>query len=83
MKQKTLTLEEIRKKGLRALARDLGPDGLIRFLQLYGVGTGDYTKDRHLWLDGLSLDDIMAGIEERRRTRRRRPAKTVASARAG
>jgi len=38
---------EIRKAGLQALAKALGPIGMVRFLQQYECGIGDYTKERH------------------------------------
>ncbi len=42
--------EEIRTAGMRALVRDLGPAGLIRFLQQFETGNGDYSVERHEWL---------------------------------
>ena len=41
-----LSQEEIRNIGLEVLARELGPTGLIRFLQMYERGNGDYTHER-------------------------------------
>lgn len=40
------TLEEIRRQGLEALARELGPVGMARFLQLFENGSGDYVQER-------------------------------------
>ena len=53
-----LTDEEIVTRGLNAVSRELGLYGYARFLMLYRPGTGDYTRDRHQWLNGLTLDDI-------------------------
>lgn len=53
-----LTTEQIRRKGLAALRRELGRAGMIRFLQQFDTGAGDYARDRHAWVDGTSLDDI-------------------------
>lgn len=53
-----LTLEQIRRKGLAALRRELGKDGMIRFLQQFETGSGDYARERHSWVDRTSLDDI-------------------------
>ena len=47
----TLTLDEIGRKGLKALRRDLGPAGMIRFLQQFETGTGHYARERHAWVD--------------------------------
>jgi len=64
MKPGEMTLEDIRDVGMSALFDALGPANALRFLQLFQPGTGDYTRDRHAWLDGLSLDDIMADVRE-------------------
>jgi len=54
-----LSPQEIRRKGLEALAEALGPVGMIRFLQQFDLGTGDYTKDRAKLLDDLTIDEIV------------------------
>jgi hypothetical protein len=46
MNTQELTQEQIRVIGLEALARELGATGLIRFLQIYEQGSGDYTRER-------------------------------------
>jgi len=56
MKPRSISSEEIRLTGLKALLRNLGPDGLIRFLQQFGAGSGDYTRDRHLLLPDGDFD---------------------------
>jgi hypothetical protein len=45
------------------LQRELGLDGLARFLRLYRSGSGDYTRDRHRWLEGATVHEIMAEVE--------------------
>mgnify|MGYP006909078607 CR=1 FL=1 len=59
-----MTPVQIHQAGLAVLARELGPVGLIRFLQQYELGNGDYTKDRHQWLDHLSLEDVIQLVQE-------------------
>ena len=61
-----MTLDDIRTAGLEALERELGPVGMVRFLQLFRPGRGDYTEDRHTWLDGTDLDTIHERIQKRR-----------------
>ncbi len=56
------TLDEIRRAGLQALAQALGPVGMVRFLLQYETGVGDYTADRHRWLDGLSIEDVARNV---------------------
>ena len=55
----------IRRKGLAALRRELGRAGMIRFLQQFETGSGDYARERHAWVDQTSLDDIRsaAGVK--------------------
>lgn len=65
---KSMTIPEIRQAGLEALRDRLGPAGALRFLQQFDPGHGDYTKDRHTWLDDLNVDDIAQSIKDRRDT---------------
>ena len=51
MNIQTMTPMQIRLAGWEALLRDLGPAGMARFLQQYEMGRGDYTCERHEWLD--------------------------------
>lgn len=53
------TLEEIRRTGLDCLLRELGPIGMVRFLQQFETGRGDYTSERHAWLDPLDVQSII------------------------
>jgi len=45
--------------------RELGVYGLARFLRVYRAGTGDYTRDRHQWLQGISVEDLTREFEDR------------------
>ena len=62
MNAQTMSLEQIRIAGMEALARELGIVGMVRFLQQFETGHGDYSKDRHKWLDQYSVDDIAKTI---------------------
>ena len=61
----TMTQEEIRVAGLRAIFRDLGAVGMVRFLQQFETGNGDYTAERHEWLGADSIGDIVARIRDK------------------
>ena len=61
-----LTLEQIRRKGLAALQRELGRAGMIRFLQQFETGHGDYARARRSWVNETSLDDIRAATVPKR-----------------
>ena len=60
-----MTDEAFERYALTILQRELGLDGLARFLRLNRASGGDYTRDRHQWLDGTTIDDIMAQVERR------------------
>jgi hypothetical protein len=57
-----LSDEQFERHAFDILERELGIDGLARFLRLYRSGNGDYTRDRHKWLKGLTVDEIVADI---------------------
>lgn len=59
---KEMTSEQIRSHGLEALRRELGVVGMVRFLQQFSNGEGDYSVDRHQWLDNLSREEVLAQI---------------------
>jgi hypothetical protein len=63
-----MTTEQIRARGLAALREALGRAGMVRFLQQFEQGSGDYTRDRRKWVDQTSLEEI---VREAKRTRRR------------
>jgi len=71
MNAQTMSLEQIRIAGMEALARELGIVGMVRFLQQFETGHGDYSKDRHQWLDDQDLDTIVKRIQERREANKR------------
>lgn len=60
-----LTLVELNQKGFKALIDALGYANAIRLIRQYDDGNGDYTKERHQWLDQLTLEDIWADIQQR------------------
>jgi hypothetical protein len=61
----TMSDEEFARHTLAILQREIGLDGLARFLRLYRSGSGDYTRDRHKWLNGATIQEIMAEVEHR------------------
>lgn len=66
MNVQTMTLEQIRRTGLEILAHELGPVGMVRFMQQFEMGQGDYSTERHQWLDTLDVPAIAEQIEQRR-----------------
>jgi hypothetical protein len=61
------TLAELRRAGIDALAKALGPVGMTRFLQQFDPGQGDYTAERSRILGNPAVDEVMDEIERRRR----------------
>ncbi len=51
--------EEFEARTLELVRREFGLGGLARFLRLYRSGIGDYTAERHQWLDGVTVEDII------------------------
>jgi hypothetical protein len=58
-------IEQIRKDGIDVLIKKLGPDGMIRFIQQFDSGRGDYTRDRHVILDSYTIEDIVNEIKRK------------------
>jgi hypothetical protein len=56
----------IRKAGLEAVAKKLGPVGMVRFLQQFETGLGDYTKERGQWLKDMDIHEIVKEIKKKR-----------------
>ncbi len=52
------TLDEIYREGLQALRDRLGRAGMVRFLQQFEMGQGDYARERHEWVDRITLDEL-------------------------
>jgi hypothetical protein len=59
-----MTDEEFEHYALGILHREMGVYGLARFLRVYRAGTGDYTRDRHQWLEGATVQDLAREFEE-------------------
>ena len=50
-------LMEIRKAGLQALKEALGPVGMVRFIQQYENGYGNYTEEKYQQ-PNLAIEEI-------------------------
>jgi len=61
-----MTDEQLRQHALDILQRTLGVDGLARFLRVYRPGVGDFTRDRHKWQEGITVQQIVDDIKKRR-----------------
>jgi len=48
----------LRKAGIEALAKELGPLGMALFLRQCDSGYGDYTKERDELLNGVTIEEV-------------------------
>lgn len=62
----TMTDEQFERHALDVLSRELGVDGLARFLRLDRSGSGDYTRDRMQWQKNLTVEQIIDSIRRLR-----------------
>jgi len=62
------TLAELRRVGLDALVKALGPVGMARFLQQFDPGHGDYTAERQAILGNPTVDELIDEVERRQRS---------------
>jgi len=62
----TMSDEQFERHALEVLGRELGADGLARFLRLHRSGPGDYTKDRMQWQKELTIEEVLESIKHRR-----------------
>ena len=60
------TMHQVQQEGFDVLVDKLGPADAIRFLQIYDMGSGDWTKDRKKYLE-TDPDEIIKNIMERRK----------------
>lgn len=52
-------LAEITERAISVLVRELGVADTARFLQQFGAGYGDYSKEREALFGHLSLDEVI------------------------
>ena len=61
------TQQEIVRQGYQALVDSLGVADAIRFIQHFTLGQGDYTQERHEWVDKTLLEDILKAMRQRQK----------------
>jgi len=62
--------DRITVAALRRLSRELGPVGMVRFLQQFDTGAGDYTAERYQWLGDPKVQELVDEIAKGRSCRR-------------
>ena len=69
------TAAQLAADGFAAMVQKLGMADAVRYVQLYHQGAGDYTRDRHQWLDDVSHEQVaslMAKAGKKRPQKRKR-----------
>ena len=64
MSSQAITLEQVRRIGITALAQKLGAVGMVRLLQQSETGWGDYTKERKQWLGSPDLKELFDAVKD-------------------
>ncbi len=55
---------EIRRKGIEVLNKELGPLGMTCFIRQFDTGIGDYTKERHTLNENVKINDILKQLKK-------------------
>ena len=58
-----MTPIELYRKGFKVLVDALGYVDAVKFIGQFDQGSGNYTEERHQWLDKLTMDNIIADIK--------------------
>ena len=53
--------------GIEALTKELGPIGMVYFIQQFDRGEGDYTAGREKLLSGITMEEALHELETLRR----------------
>jgi hypothetical protein len=57
----------IRKMGVIALTKELGPVGMVYFIQQFDRGEGDYTSERENLLADVTMGEVLRELKNIRR----------------
>lgn len=58
------TQQEIVRQGYQVLVESLGVVDALKFIQHFSPGQGDYSQERHTWLDKTALDDVLEAMKQ-------------------
>ena len=54
----------VRRMGIKALTKELGPVGMVHFIQQFDRGEGNYTVEREALLSGFTMEDALHELKE-------------------
>lgn len=66
MVAQTKPLAEVTQTAIRVLCREIGLVDTIRFVGQFTMGYGDYTAERDELFGEMTLDEMIAAINEKR-----------------
>jgi hypothetical protein len=53
--------------GVTALTKELGPVGMVYFIQQFDRGEGDYTSERENLLADVTMDEVLRELKNMRK----------------
>lgn len=59
------TLNEITQQAIELLSRELGIEATVRFLGQFTTGYGNYTEERDVLFEDLSLNEALDAMKSR------------------
>ena len=59
-------LRDVTHEAIEVLSREIGIANTIRFINQFTTGQGNYTEEREHLFEGMSLEDIVKAIRDRR-----------------
>jgi hypothetical protein len=62
----TQPLAEVTARAIKVLCKEIGVVNAVRFVGQFTAGYGDYTEERKQLLAGLTLDNILSEIKQKR-----------------
>jgi len=68
MKAQTLVMKDVKLRGMKALTRELGAAGMAQFMQQFASGSGDYSRDRHAFIDKFTVNDVFDALKKKRKS---------------
>ena len=63
----TKPLAEVTQAAIRVLCKEIGPVDTMRFVGQFTMGYGNYTEERDALFADMTLDDMIAEIQRKRK----------------
>ncbi|QTA80668.1 Uncharacterized protein dnl_29790 [Desulfonema limicola] len=68
MNIRVTALNDINREAMFVLTNALGMANTLRFLSQFSTGYGNYTEEKEKIFENMSLEDIVKGIKEMRKS---------------